>query len=150
MADERRQDRLEREINEILSDIEQFPSAERRRARVRSRMVQRIGKRVSGWQRAVMRSMSGVSLSQLMLLSFLMILGSMFFRRMMPLAWPWMMYGGIILFLVTFTLMFFGRRGGGGGGRDATKYWRGRRVSYQQQPSLSVRLRQWLSRYTGR
>ena len=128
MADERRQDRLEREINEILSNIEQFPSAERRRARARSRMVQRIGEQISGWQRAVMRSMSGISLSQLMLLSFLLILGSMFFRRMVPLAWPWMMYGGIILFLVTFTLMFFGRRGAGGAGGDPTKYWRGRPV----------------------
>lgn len=147
MADEGRQDRLEREINEILSNIEQFPSAERRKARARSRIVQRIGDTVSGWQRAIMRSMSGISLSQLMLLSFLMILGSLFFRRMVPLAWPWLMYGGIILFLVTFTLMFFARRSGGD---NATEYWRGRRVSYQQQPPFTLRLRQWWGRYTRR
>ncbi len=147
MPDERRQDRLEREINEILAHIDQFPPPERRWVRSGRRALRRLGDRVSAWQRSVMRAMSGVSLSQLMLLAFLMILGSMFFRRVVPLAWPWLMYGGIILFLVSFTLMFLGRSTDNSA---AAQYWRGRRMQYTPQPSLMLRLRQWWARYARR
>lgn len=73
-------DRLEREINEILDKIEQFPTPERRRNRAVKRNIRRVGDVVSARQRAIARELSRVSISQLLLVSFLLILGSFFFR----------------------------------------------------------------------
>ena len=72
-------DRLEREINEILGKIEQFPDAESRAKRNRRRNVNRFTSRISEVQRGIARQLSRVSVSQLMLASFLMILFAFFF-----------------------------------------------------------------------
>ncbi len=146
MPDRRDPDRLERDINEILSNIEQFPDATQRKHRARHRIVEEITGRISAQQQALMRMLSGISLSQMMLASFLLILGSMFFREIVRISWPWVMYAGIFLFLTSFTLMVFGgsrvqRRGG------QPKYWRGRQMppGYGA-PTLSQRLRQFWNR----
>lgn len=133
-------DRLEREINEILSNIERFPDAAQRKRRARRRAADDFLIQASARQREFMRSIGRVSLSQLMLLSFLMILGSFFFRGLLPLMWPWLMYAGVILFLVSFSLMALG-------GRNPIssaprQYWRGREMEYRP-PTLSQRLRRW-------
>jgi hypothetical protein len=136
-------DRLEREINEILSNIEQFPDAAQRKQRARQRATNDILVRISARQRELMQQFGHASLSQLILLSFLVILGSFFFRGLVPIAWPWLMYAGVILFLVSFTLMVFG--GGRGSISSAPRqYWRGREVDYRP-PTLVTRLRRWFS-----
>lgn len=134
-------DRLQREIDEILSNIERFPDAAQRKRRARQRTADDLLARISARQREWSRSLGRVSLSQLMLLSFLLILGSFFFRSLVPFAWPWAMYAGVILFVVSFGLMTLG------GGRNpiapaAKQYWRGREVEYRS-PTLSQRLRRW-------
>jgi hypothetical protein len=139
-------DRLEREINEILEKIDHFPTPEQRRARTARRAVHRLGDAVSTRVHAITRELSHVSLSQVMLLAFILILGSLFFRRVIPIAWPWMMYAGLVLFLTSFVLMVFG--GGRGGGQSVSgqqHYWRGRPVSYSSD-SLSRRMRRWWNR----
>ncbi|MFA7296342.1 MAG: hypothetical protein WC211_04030 [Dehalococcoidia bacterium] len=134
-------DRLQREIDEILSNIEQFPDAAQRKRRTQRRAFDDAFTRASARQREWVRSLGRVSLSQLMLLSFLMILGSFFFRGLVPIAWPWMMYAGVILFIVSFGLMTLG------GGRNPMagaprQYWRGREVEYRSL-TLSQRVRRW-------
>ena len=93
MADDK--DRLEREINEILDKIEQFPTPERRRNRAFKRHLRRVGDQVSARQRVVARVLSRVSLSQLVLLSFLLILGSFFFRGFG--LGQWVLFAGVAL-----------------------------------------------------
>jgi hypothetical protein len=136
-------DRLEREINEILEKIDHFPTSEQRRARKARRAVHGIGDAISSRTHAFMREVSRVSLSQMMLLALILILGSLFFRRFIPIAWPWMMYAGIVLFLTSFVLMAFG--GGRGGGSREEHYWRGRPMAYSSD-SLSRRMRRWWNR----
>ncbi|MBM4416406.1 MAG: hypothetical protein FJ035_09280 [Chloroflexi bacterium] len=136
-----RPNRLEREIDEILSKIERFPSARQRRAHAQRRWLRRVGNAVSARQQALMRELSRISLSQVMLLSFLLILASFFVRRALPIAWPWLMYAGAVLFLASFGLMLLGRSTGRSAPR---RYWRGRLVSYA--PTLSQRLRRWWDR----
>ena len=136
-------DRLQREIDEILSNIEQFPDAAQRKRRAQRRAFDDALARALARQREWVRSLGRVSLSQLMLLSFLMILGSFFFRGIVPIAWPWVMYAGVILFIVSFGLMTLG------GGRNPMagaprQYWRGREMEYRP-PSLSQRLSRWWS-----
>ena len=110
-------------------------------------------------QKRVARSLSRVSVSQVMLFAFLLILGSFFFREFGPVA-SWAMYAGVVLFVVSFAIMMFGGRGRVTGRQETV--WRGRNVSYGAyaraaaatrrsvtgQPagtSLLVRLRRWLS-----
>lgn len=133
-------DRLEREINEILNKIERFPSPERRRARAARRSLRRFGDGVSSRQRAVFRELSRISLSQLVLLSFLLILGSFLIRGIGPVG-TWIMIAGVVLLISSLALMLFG---GGRRSRPQTKQWRGRTISYNSN-TLSLRIRRWFS-----
>ncbi len=130
-------DRLEREINEILDKIEQFPTPEKRRVRARKRVLRRLAGSVAEVERAVARQLSRVSIGQVMLLAFLMILGSFFFRRFSPLLTQWMLVGGVILFVSSFAIMMFSR---GGSGPARSRYWRGQAID-PRAPSLMQRLR---------
>ena len=131
--------RLEREIEEILGKIEQFPDAGARRKRSTNRVLQQIGAAISEQQRALMRQLSRFSISQVMLLSFILILGSLFFRRAAPLLMSWVLYAGIIVFVSSFAIMMFSGRGS----LTAQQKWRGRPVQYRSEPPLSQRLRYW-------
>ena len=138
--------RLEREIEEILGKIEQFPDADSRRRRSRSRALQQFGAAVSDRQRAVMRWLSRFTMSQVMLASFILIIGSLFFRRAAPGLTAWVLYAGIILFVTSFAILVFSK----GGTSAGDPKWRGRTVRYQATPTLSERLRRWWSARTRR
>ncbi len=138
--------RLEREIEEILGKIEHFPTAETRQARVRKRVLRQIGAAISERQRALMRQLSRFSISQVMLVSFLLILGSLFFRRASPVMMSWVLYAGIVLFVSSFAIMMFS----GQGAASTQQKWRGRPIRYQSGPALSQRLRHWWSARTRR
>jgi len=131
-------ERLEREINEILDKIEQFPPPETRRARARKRAVRRFGNAIAERQRAAARWLARISISQVMLVSFLMILGSFFFRRFSPLMMQWVLYAGVVLFVSAFAIMVFSR----GRGSSSAQYWRGRPIDSRTEP-LSSRVRRW-------
>lgn len=134
-------DRLEREIEEILGKIEQFPEPESRARRRRRRAFNQATARIAEWQRGVARQLSRVSPSQMMLLSFLVILSSFFFRGRMltPTLASWMLVAGVILFISTFAVMIFGQRSSSVG----EQRWRGRTVEPPSGPSLKMRLRHW-------
>jgi hypothetical protein len=145
-------DRLEREIEEILGKIENFPGPEARRAR--KPLPRPVGDAVARRRRAVARQVSRVSVSQVMLFAFLLILGSFFFRQAGVVA-LWALYAGLVLFVVSFAIMMFGNRGRLSGRQETV--WRGRNVSYGSYrppargrvagrpaaPTLLVRLRRW-------
>lgn len=136
-------DRIEREIEEILGKIDQFPAPETRRARARKRALRRMGTAIAERQRALMRELSRVSISQVMLASFLLILGSFFFRRFNPLVMQWALYAGIVLFVSSFAILIFSR--GSGGPSSIQTRWRGREISYPPtRQRLGQRLRHWL------
>ncbi len=132
-------DRLEREINEILDNIERFPGPESRRARARKRLLLRFANSIASSQRAVARQLSRISIGQLMLISFLVIGGSIFFRRFSPLLMQWALLAGVVLFVSSFAILVFAR------GRSSRQgYWRGREIG-SDSPSIPVRLRRWFS-----
>lgn len=132
-------DRLEREINEILDKIERFPDPESRRARARKRVFRRLANAAAQKQRALARQLSRISIGQLMLVSFLIILGSFFFSRFLGPIRGWTLLAGVILFVASFAIMVFSR-----GGPPEGQYWRGREINYSAE-SLPARLRRWFS-----
>lgn len=134
-------DRLEREIEEILGKIEQFPDKGARARRARQRNAGRVTSAVSAWQQGLARQLSRISVSQLMLASFLMILFAFFFRGRFlpgPLA-SWILIAGVILFVSAFAVMMFGKSRS----RTVEQRWRGRTIEYRTGPTLSSRLRRW-------
>lgn len=131
-------DRLEREINEILDKIEQFPTPERRRNRAVKRNIRRVGDVVSARQRAIARELSRVSISQLLLVSFLLILGSFFFRGFG--LGTWVLFAGVALLVASGALLIFG----GGRRTPRTQQWRGRTISYRSD-GLVGRIRRWFA-----
>lgn len=136
-------DRLEREIEEILDKIEQFPSPESRRARARKQAVRRFGSSIAERQRAFASKLGRIQMSQVMLASFLLILGGVFFRRYSPLLMQWVLYAGIILFVTSFAILMFTRRSSPSGPSSAER-WRGREVRPGVQgASVADRLRMW-------
>ena len=137
-------DRLEREIEEILGKIEDFPSASERRARARKKATGRFGTAIANQQRAVLARLSRIDMSQVMLLSFVLILGSLFLGRLLsPLVTQWVLYTGIALFMASFAMLVFGRKTSGGPGPTGSgPYWRGRQIDYRA-PSMADRARRW-------
>ncbi len=137
-------DRLEREIEEILGKIEQFPNQETRARRARRRNVNRVTSTVAGWQQGVARQLGRVSVSQIMLMSFLLILFAFFFRgRGIPaFLSSWILVAGVILFVSAFAVLLLGRGRGGGGG-SVEQRWRGRTIQYRTGPTLGDRVRRW-------
>jgi len=135
---EHKPDKLEREIEEILNKIDHFPKPETRRAMARKRALRRLGNGIAERQRAVMRELGRISVSQLMLLSFVMIIGFFFFRRVSPLLMQWVLYAGIVLFVASFAIMVFTRSPSSG----PEQRWRGRAIEYRSL-SLLDRARRW-------
>jgi hypothetical protein len=140
-------DRLEREIEEILDKIEEFPTASERRARARRKASGRIGSAIAGQQRVLLARLSRIDMSQVMLLSFMLILGSLFLRRFSPLLTQWVLYAGVALFIAAFAMLLFGRKGDGGP-TGSGAYWRGRQIEYRQ-PSMAARGRRRLAALFG-
>ena len=131
MAD--KSDRLEREINEILNKIERFPTPEERRRRAVRRSFREFGSRIAEKQRTLARSLSRISLSQLMLLSFILILGSFFLGSALPFARSWLMLAGVALFVASFALLLFSGGRGGGAPASNQRRWRGRTIEYRRE-----------------
>ncbi len=135
-------DRLEREIEEILDKIKHFPTPESRRARARKRYIRQLGSSIGQRQRAIATQLGRISISQVLLISFLMILGSFFFRRFNPVMMQWVLYAGIILYITSFAILMFTR--GSRSTSGAQQRWRGREIreGYEQVNPID-RLRQW-------
>ena len=140
-------DRLEREIEEILDKIEQFPSPESRRARARKRYFRQLGSSIGERQRAIASQLGRISISQVLLISFLLILGSLFFRRFNPAVAGWVLVAGVILFVTSFAILVFtrGSTSSSGSGARSQQRWRGREIQAGQygRPSPIDRLRRW-------
>src|SRR5690606_565947 len=99
---------------------------------------------VAGWQQGVARQLGRVSVSQIMLMSFLLILFAFFFcgRGIPAFLSSWILVAGVILFVSAFAVLLLGRGRGGGGG-TVEQRWRGRTIEYRTGPTLGDRVRRW-------
>ena len=127
---------LEKEIEEILTRLDQFVPEESRLARFRHRLADTI----TGLPRGLVALLPRVSLGQLMIASFLLIVLAYLFRFYIPSLARYAIIAGLVLFAVAFALSL---RGGG-----RTRYerrWRGQ-VMDLSGPGLGRRFRGWLRR----
>jgi hypothetical protein len=130
-------DRFEREIDEILRKIDDFPQGSARRRRSGNS----LGHRVGGLQRSLAVRLSHISVGQVMLTSLGLMLVSYLLKALWGELWVYGLTLGLILFFTAFALSFRN----GSGGRSSQTYFRGRPRSFYEStgPTLSDRVREW-------
>ena len=129
------EDKLQREIEDILNRLDDFVPEEG----VTSRVRRRSSSAASGFGRAVLGPLARISLRQVMLTALALTVLSFFFMKVEPDFARWMLIAGLILFFTSFALSFFVRSGPA---RVETRYWRDRPIELEQ-PTFSDRLRAW-------
>ncbi len=127
-------DKIQREIEDILNRLDNFVPEES----VASRMRRRSSGAAAGFGRALLAPLAGISLRQVMLTALILVVVGFLAMRIHPLFGRWVLVGGVILFLTSFALSFFSR-----GPAKTEKHWRGRPLELDE-PSLGDRLRAWL------
>lgn len=128
-------DKIQREIEEILNRLDEFVPEERPPSRLRRRSSQLAG----ALGRALLRPVARISLRQVMLTSLALIVLAFFAMRIHPLFARYVIIAGVILFLTSFALSFVSR----GSPPTVEKHWRGRPIELNE-PSFADRLRAWL------
>lgn len=126
-------DRIEREIDEILKNIDDFPT----RRQTPRRIPGRFSRRVSALQRGIATRLVQISVGQLLVISLGVMLFSWLFKAALGKHWIYALAFGLILFFTTFVLSFRN-------GAANQTYYRGQPSSYYraEQP-LTARLRSW-------
>lgn len=126
-------DRIQREIEDILNKLDEFVPEKRTSRRIQ----RRSSEAAAAFGRAVLGPIARISLSHVMLAALALIFIAFFGMRVrLPFAF-WVLIGGLILFGTAFALSFVSR-----GAPETEKRWRGRAVDYDE-PSLGDRLRAW-------
>jgi len=127
-------DNIEREIEEILSQLDEFVPEEG--------VARRVRRRSSDWaanlNRAITSRLARVSLGRIMLVALGLVLVALLFGRVNPLLARWVIIAGLVLFFTSWILSLRFSQG-----RSAQRLWRGQAVDLSQ-PSLSERVRSWL------
>lgn len=134
-------DRIQREIEDILNKLEDFVPDET----VASRMRRRSSDAATSFGRALIAPLARISLGQVMLMALALIVIAFFGRRIQPLFANWVLIAGVLLFLTSFGLSFFTR----GSAPQTEKRWRGRSMELRG-PTFGDRLRAWWQRRRSR
>lgn len=137
------QDRIQREIEEVLDKLDAFVPEERLAAKIRNR-ARRKQSDTPGLVERVRTRIGRVSIGQLMLGGFALILIAYFFRAPLGAASTPLIVVGLVLSALAFVLAIV--RGGGArtvGGGSVEKRWRGQVIHYSAGPSAADRIRSW-------
>lgn len=129
-------DKIQREIEDILNRLDDFVPEES----VASRMRRRGSDAAANVVRAIVEPLSHISLRHVMLTALILIVVGFIGIRVNPMIARWMLIGGVILFVTSFALSFVNR--GTPHGPAVERRWRGRPLDLDE-PSLGDRLRAW-------
>lgn len=125
-------DRIEREIEEILKKIDNFPErSPKGRARPKARRSS------AGPSGGAMRWLTQISMRKVMMWALFAVLVA-FFLRGIPGGY-WLLIGAIIVFVTAFLLS---TRGGGGMSNVPEKRWRGQPMDLSE-PGWPDKLKAW-------
>jgi hypothetical protein len=138
------EDKFEREIEDILSRLDKFPS---RGPTHRARRA--FGTAAGSLQQSIATRLARLTLTRVMVTAIILIFVGYFFRAALPSLWSYVVAAGLILFFASFLISFLGRQHAGSRGQV---YWRGRPASAYSPsgPSLTERLRDWWRRHQRR
>lgn len=126
-------DRIKREIEDILSRLDDLP-AERKPIPIRRRSSGSAG----AFGRALVGPLAHISLRNVMLTALVLVIVGFFGMRVSVFG-QWLLIAGLLLFFTTFALSFFGRKSA----PQYEKRWRGQPMDLSP-ASFGDRLRAWL------
>ncbi len=128
-------DKIQREIEDILSRLDEFVPEESAASRMRRQSSGVAGSVV----RALLAPLAGISIRSVMLTALIVIVAGFLGMRIHPIFGRWLLVGGVILFLTSFALSFLNR----GSAPAVEQRWRGEPIDLSE-PSLAVRIRDWI------
>ncbi|MAX11157.1 MAG: hypothetical protein CL710_02245 [Chloroflexi bacterium] len=120
-------EKLKKEIEDLLNEINDFPKNKKNFFIVLLNKIKTLFTKILFACIAVPKNIiNRISLNQLFLFSVVLIIFSLFFRRINPLLMQWLFILASILFVVSFAgLALFKRE------NKKEKYWRGRIIKYE-------------------
>ena len=128
-------DKIQREIEDILNRLDAFVPEEG----VASRVRRRSSGAAQSFGRTLFAPLAGLSIRHVMLTALALILIGFLGGRGYPTFGHWALIAGVILFFTSIVLSLFNR-----GSAPATeKRWRGQPMDLAE-PTFSDRLRAWL------
>jgi hypothetical protein len=133
-------DRIQREIEDILSKLDDLPAERKKRRGVR-RKASNFGHSVQ----SALEPLTRISMGQLMLVSLGLVVLALVMMSINPMLGRWLVIAGIILFFTSFILSALGR-GPRGSAPKQVKYWRDRPMTLDDDaggPGFFDRVRGW-------
>jgi hypothetical protein len=146
-------DKVQREIEELLGNLDSFVPEERFASKIRDRRKQQKAAQRTGptLTERISRRFAGITLGHVMLTGLALFLIAFFFQDPLGGFTRWISIAGLLLTGTAFVLSILNRGAGArtplirtGSGR-VRKTWRGQVIEYGE-PSSMDRLRDWLRR----
>jgi hypothetical protein len=136
------QDRVQREIEELLGKLDNFVPEQRFTEKIRER-ARRQDASSPGPLARLRKRITRVSLGRMLLAGFVLIVFAYFFRGPLGGASTWLIGLGLAIAGIAFVLSI--RRGGTSGsvGGTVEKRWRGQVIEYSAGPTAADRIRGW-------
>ena len=128
-------DKIQREIEDILNRLDEFVPEESATSRMRRRSSGVAGAVV----RALLAPLAAISIRTVMLTALVVIVAGFLGMRIHPIYGRWLLVSGVILFLTSFALSFVNR----GPAPAVEQRWRGEPIDLRE-PPLAERIRDWL------
>ena len=134
--------RVEREIEEILSKLEPERPVSRAPIRMRRSLRSRATRKASRLS-SRLPSLPRVNPGSIMMAGILLILSGFLLRSVSPELTRWVVIVGLVLFFTSFVLSFWPSARSGPASSEV--YWRGERISRSELrgPSPKARVQQW-------
>jgi hypothetical protein len=131
------EDKVQREIEELLDRLDTFLPEES----VASKVRKRSSNAASSMLRSLTEPLTHISLRTVMLTALVLIVGGFILGYAYSTIGHWMLIAGVVLLLASFVLSFL-TRGSVSGPPPPEKHWRGQPMVLQS-PGLGDRLRSW-------
>ncbi len=131
-------DKIKREIEDILNKLDDFVPDESAAEKVR----RRSSGAAASFVRAIFAPLTHISIRNVMLTALVIIVIGFLAMRIHPIFGRYALIAGVILFLTSFSLSFF-NRSSGPTPPTVEKRWRGQTLELHE-PSLPDRIKAWL------
>ncbi len=131
-------DKIKREIEDILNKLDKFVPDESAAEKVR----RRSSGAVASVLRTILAPFTRISIQQVMLAALVIMVVGFLAMRIHPLYGRYVLIAGVILFLTSFALSFFSRSSDPPQS-SSDKRWRGQPINLDG-PSLPNRIKAWL------
>lgn len=146
MAGTQPPDRVQREIEELLDQLDTFVPEERFRSKMRRKQREARGPNIAErtWT-SISQRLSGITLGHIMIAGLILLVAAWLVPDLFNGYDRWALYTGVLLAGGAFLLsvIWGDRRRNVTGGRTYQKRWRGQVIEYSE-PSTPSKFREWL------